>query len=292
MVCRHEFLQYARKLSNNLRGLGRWCSWPFYCSPTHTTRIVVAYRTGSGKLTGLRTVYQQQVCYMQLHNLKRSPQQLFDKDLLYQCKSWCKSGERAILLMDANEHILKGKFNKVLTRTGLDMEEFTHKCWGPNQPYTHINGSIPINGGYKLSEIEVLNVCMLLFLDSPGNHRAFIIDISTRSLLGEFRYKVCRPVSRRLIRSQQHSVDKYNMIVKEQFSQHRIVKPLEAVDKMTPYCGFPSPNFLRAMIIKLYQQMMEIRVHAEKKCRKVLRPDSKSAQQYKCGMTGYTHIFS
>jgi hypothetical protein len=28
------------------------------------------------------------------------------------------------------------------------------------------------------------------------------------------------------------------------------------------------------MIIKLYRQMTEIRVHAEKKCRKILRPDS------------------
>jgi len=28
------------------------------------------------------------------------------------------------------------------------------------------------------------------------------------------------------------------------------------------------------MIIKLYRQMTEIRIHAEKKCRKILRPDS------------------
>ncbi len=141
-------------------------------------------------------MYQQQVWYMQLHNLKGSQQQLFDKDLLYQCKSWCKSEERVILLMDANEHILKEKFNKVLTRTRLDMEEFTHKCWGPNQSYTHINGSIPINGKYKLSEIEVLNVCILPFLDSPGDHCAFIIDISTRSLLDEFCYKVCVTITK------------------------------------------------------------------------------------------------
>ncbi len=165
-------------------------------------------------------MYQQQVCYIQLHNLKGSPQQLFDKDLLYQFKLWHKSGERVILLMDANEHVLKGKFNKALTRTGLDMEEFTHKCWGPNQPYTHISGSIPINGRYKLSEIEVLNVCMLPFLDSPGDHRAFIIDISTRSLLGEFRYKVCHPVSRCLITSQQCSVDEYNRIKQDCLTQN------------------------------------------------------------------------
>jgi hypothetical protein len=48
---------------------------------------------------------------MQLHNLKGSPQQLFDKDLLHQF----------ILLMDAKKHVLKGKLHKVLTRNGLDI---------------------------------------------------------------------------------------------------------------------------------------------------------------------------
>ena len=273
MVCRHEFLQYAQKPSHDFRGLGRWCSWPFFCNPIHSTRIVVAYRTGSGKSKGLRMVYQQQVRYMQLHNISGTPQQLFDKDLLQQCKRWRQSGERIILLMDANEHVLTGRFNRGISRVGLDLEEFTHKCWGAQPPYTHINGSIPIDGGYKSPEIEVLHVCLLPFLDSPGDHRAFIIDISTRLLLGEYRYKVCRPVSRRLIMSQQESVDEYNRIVQEQFDQHRIPERLDAVDKMTRYCGLPTPNFLQAMIIKLYRQMTEIRVHAEKKCRKILRPD-------------------
>jgi hypothetical protein len=62
--------------------------------------------------------------------------------------------------------------------------------------------------------------------------------------------------------------------VREQFEIHRIVKRLNAVDKMTRYCGYPSPNWLRAMIIKLYKQTTEIRVHAEKDCRKILRPES------------------
>jgi hypothetical protein len=45
MVCRSKYLQYARKPSVDPRGLGRWCSWPFYCNPSHVTQIVVAYRT-------------------------------------------------------------------------------------------------------------------------------------------------------------------------------------------------------------------------------------------------------
>ena len=211
---------------------------------------------------------------MQLHNITGTPQQLFGKDLLHQRKLWRKSGERIILLMDANEHVLTGKFNQAITRTGLDLEEFTHKYWGAHQPYTHINGKIPIDGGYKSPEIEVLNVCMLPFLESPGDHCAFTIDISTRSLLGKFQYKVCRPVSRRLITSQQGSVNEYNRIVNVQFSQHQIVERLDAIDKTTMYGRFPSPDYLHAMIIKLYRQMTEIRIHAEKRCRKIMRPDS------------------
>jgi hypothetical protein len=154
------------------------------------------------------------------------------------------------------------------------MEEFSHKCWGLKAPYTHHAGKSPIDGAYKSSEIEIVNLSMLTFADSPGDHRSLCFDISTCSLLGEFKHKICRPVSRRLVTSQQSSVKRYNEIVREQFDIHRIVERMEAVDKMTRYCGYPSLGWLRAMIIKLYKQMTEIRVHAKKNCRKILRPES------------------
>ena len=115
---------------------------------------------------------------------------------------------------------------------------------------------------------------MFTFAESPGDHRSLCFDISTQSLLGKFRYKVCRPVSRRLVTSQQSLVTRYNKIVQDQFELHCIVERLDAVYRMTRYCGNPSPGWLRAMVIKLYRQMKEIRVHAEKKCRKILRPES------------------
>jgi hypothetical protein len=89
---------------------------------------------------------------------------------------------------------------------------------------------------------------MLTFAESPGDHQSLCFDISTRSLLGEFRYKVCRPVSQRLVTSQPDSVRRYNDIVREQFEIHRILERLDAVDKMTRYCGYPSPGWLCAMI--------------------------------------------
>ncbi len=115
---------------------------------------------------------------------------------------------------------------------------------------------------------------MLTFAESPGDHRSLCFNVSTRSLLGDFKHKICHPVSRRLITSQHSSVMQYNEIVRQQFEMHSIVKRMEAMDKMTRYCRYPSPGWLQAMIIKLYKQMTEIRVHAEKNCRKILRPES------------------
>ncbi len=31
MICHSKFIQYARKASADPRGLGRWCSWQFFC---------------------------------------------------------------------------------------------------------------------------------------------------------------------------------------------------------------------------------------------------------------------
>jgi hypothetical protein len=167
------------------------------------------------------------------------------------------------------------------------MEEFSHKCWGPTEPYTHSSGKLPIDGGYKSLEVEIVNLAMLNFAESPGDHRSLLFDVSTSLLLGEFRYKICHPVSRRLVTSQADSVKRYNKIVWEQFKIHRIVGRMDAVDKMMRYCGYPAPRWLQAMIIKLYKQMTEIRTHAKKRCRKILRPEAISAQQFKCGTTGY-----
>ena len=109
MVCQHEFLQYARKPSRDPRGLGRWCSWPFYCNPSHTTRVVVAYRPCRSKVRGLKTVYQQHVCYIQSRGLPLNPIELFDSDLSKQIREWRTSGERIVLLMDVNGHPLHNK---------------------------------------------------------------------------------------------------------------------------------------------------------------------------------------
>jgi hypothetical protein len=184
--------------------------------------------------------------------------------LCKQVKEWRGKGERIILMMNLNDHPMRNKLYTKLKEH--DMMEFTHKCWGPKEPYTHHSGKSPIDGGYKTPEVEIVNLAMLNFAESPGDHRSFILDMSMRSLLGDYRYKICRLVSQRLVTSQGGSMRRYNEIIREQFFIHRIKQRMNTVNNMTRYCGYPSPPWLRSMVINLYKQMMEIRVHAEKHC--------------------------
>ncbi len=139
-----------------------------------------------------------------MRGLNFNPINLFDHDLCKQVKEWRGKGERIILMMDLNNYPMRNKLYTKLNKH--DMTEFTHKCWGPKEPYTHHSGKSPIDGGYKTPEVEIVNLAMLNFAESPGDHWSFILDVSTRSLLGVYRYKICRPVSRRLVTSQGGSV--------------------------------------------------------------------------------------
>ena len=114
MICRSEFIQYARKASVDPRGLGHWCSWQFFCNPNHVSRIVVAYRMSCSKAIGLCKIYQQQLRYIQAHGINCSPVELFDRDLAKQIKEWRKSRERIVLMMDVNDHPLTSKFYQQL----------------------------------------------------------------------------------------------------------------------------------------------------------------------------------
>ncbi len=206
--------------------------------------------------------------------LQKDPVELFDLDLSKQIMELQGAGERIVLVMVLNGHPLHNNLYNQLKECRTEMEEFSHKCWDPKAPYTHPAGNSPIDGAFKSPEVEIVNLSMLTFAESPGDHRSLCFDIFTCSLLGDFKHKICHPVSRRLVTSQQSSVKRYNEIVYEQFKMHCIVERMEAVDRMTRCCGYPSPGWLCAMIIKLYKQMTEIRVHAEKNCRKILRPES------------------
>jgi hypothetical protein len=141
-----------------------------FCNPMHIMRIVIAYRLWASNTEWLKTIYQQHMRYIQSRGLALNPVKLFDHDLSKQIKEWRGKGKWVILMMDINYHPLQNKFYAKLIEQNTDMEEFTHKCWGPKAPYTHHSGKSPIGGGYKTTEVKIVNLAMFTFAESPGDH--------------------------------------------------------------------------------------------------------------------------
>ena len=73
----------------------------------------------------------------------------------------------------------------------------------------------------------------------------------------------------------------YNDIAEKQFEIHNISKRMDAVDKLSRICGKPTPPWLRSTMIKLYKQMDDVRVHAERNCRKFKTPAAEFSPQVK-----------
>ncbi len=111
------------------------------------------------------------------------PGQTVWHDLSKQIKELSKQGKRIILLMDVNNHPLHNKFYTLLNDCRTNMEEFSHKCWGPNELYTYHSGKSLIIGGYKLPEVEFVNRSMLNFVESPGNHSLSLANSGTRFVI-------------------------------------------------------------------------------------------------------------
>ena len=71
-----------------------------------------------------------------MHGLKTTPYNLFWDDLTTQLKRWTAQGDRIVLMMNANEHILTGISRSKLTdyMKELDLEEISHRAWGAEEP--------------------------------------------------------------------------------------------------------------------------------------------------------------
>ena len=272
IVLFNSAIQYANGSAHDHRNLGRWTSWVLSNSPTHRTRVAVAYCPGRSRREGLRTVYQQHLRYIQQHQIQLTPYQLFVDDLTKQVTTWIKAGERLLLFMDANEHITNGLLHAKLTGKDIGLKEVSHRSWGDNPPNTHVNGSIPIDGIFASPDLEIMHCLFLSFHESVGDHRTMIVEISTRSILGQHQSTIVRPTTRRLTTKQPRSVSQYNSCFLNQCHIHRIRDRTTSLATATQSEQYPVSEGTAKKITGLHSQMDEIRARSEKECRRILKP--------------------
>ena len=184
---------------------------------------MVAYRPCKLGGRGPGTVYTQHLTEINTQGLDCSPYQFFVKGLTEALRGWRATGDRLILFIDSNEHVLNGHLAHLLSHPTIAMHEVSHKFWRPGEEHnTHINGSQPIDGVYASPEIDVGSFLSLSFHEGVGDHRTSIIDFTTASMVEMFQGHIVRPTSRRLTTKQSSSVATYNSVLWSQLQSHNI----------------------------------------------------------------------
>jgi hypothetical protein len=182
-----ELVRHMKQTGDDFCSLGRWCSILFYSDPTHRTRFVAAYNVGRQSPKGLKTIYQQQVHHIQTHGLNTSPPRLFLTDFLAQLQVWQRQGDRLLIFMDMNKHVLGGTVGRYLLSMGL--VEAMHQHWGTVEPHIFIGGVDPIDGVWHTPDLEVSALVQLSFHEGLGDHRTVLVNITTQSAIGKHEFR-------------------------------------------------------------------------------------------------------
>ena len=101
LIAFQEMCDLVKKSNNDFRRLGWWSSWLLYINKGNRLRVLVAYTTGRPKREGLKTVYQQQLAYIQDKGLKSNPMRMFETDFHAALRVWRSQGDRLLVIMDA-----------------------------------------------------------------------------------------------------------------------------------------------------------------------------------------------
>ena len=280
MLLLNDIIPYSKKGGKDFRDLGRWVSVILAGSQHHQTRVIQCYGVRPERSTQTGSVYQQHVRYMQETGLEGyTPRQLFEEDFLNQLRVWRMNGDRLIVMMDANEHVLSGRLCRQMTTDGINLREITKEYIGTLCPHTYIDGSQPIDGVWATPDITITGVKWLPFALSPGDHRACIFEFTTLSAIGNTEKRIVYPACRRLTSRNGRSVEHYTEEMLRQFKFHNMEARLDAICSSVDRPDTYPPDGRHPSDI-LDQQLVEIQRHCEKSCRKIYQNDSECSPAF------------
>jgi hypothetical protein len=180
-------------------GLGRWC-WLKVGSGNKRTRIVMAYQPSGSKSTNSAgtTVRKQHKRYFEARGNLRSACTIFFEQLIAQLIVWKHTDSDIVLLGDFNEKVYSGCISKRLSQSDLMFSKQCLQCTGIHIPPTFKDGTIPINAIFVTAGIECIDAYILPHKGGMGNHRCFIVDFISSSIIGTKFPNIVRCSARKL----------------------------------------------------------------------------------------------
>ncbi len=250
----------------DITGLGRWC-WLLLGSGWKKTRIVMAYQPSNSGQSAGTTVKDQQARYFQALGDACSPRTIFFEQLVSQLAIWKTSDNGIILLGDFNEHIYSGCLAKKITADDLNFKEMCHHHTGLHLPPTFRTGSIPIDWIFATSGIQCVNVTLLPHLGGVGDNRCFIIDFSSKSVIGTDFPNIVRAASRKLHCSSKRMIRLYNAELTAKCDEHNM---FGRMDEILPLTDYLETDDFEIIINALDTEFMQLMLHFENEVSKFM----------------------
>ncbi len=102
--------------------------------------------------------------------------------------------------------------------------EFTARQLGA----TYFCGSEPIDGVWTTGDITVTNACVMPVGFGVGDHRLFVIDFATTTLVGSGTTTVVRPTLHRLNKKIFGCAHRYNISLRRNILRHQLLEQMVA----------------------------------------------------------------
>jgi hypothetical protein len=234
-------------------------------------------------------IFQQHLRYIQNTGLPHSPSHLFVIDFIAQLQTWQRQGDRLLIFIDMNEHILRGQLAKYMSKMGLT--EATHSRLGKaNEPHTYFRGTEPIDGVWHSPSLDVVATLQLSFHEGVGNHRTALVEIPTSSAIGKQEFRVVHPAARRLSSGNKKAREKYLAHFERQMEIHRMSERLQECKRQA--IGFPASEVVHEKMQLLDTQVVKIQRGARDNAARYSEGQSRSASQSARSTLGSEHIRS
>jgi hypothetical protein len=123
---------------------------------------------------------------------------MFRTNLISLLCQWNDAGDEIVLLVDFSKNVYSGDLARSLSGEDLRMHELCQCITGLPLPHTYIHGSVPIDAVFCTVGIDGVAVALPPSRFGVGNHRVFMVDVTSASMLGDIFPQVI-PATGRLL---------------------------------------------------------------------------------------------
>jgi hypothetical protein len=224
------------KVGVDTSGLGCW-SWMYVGGGGKQMRIVAVYQPCNPKqrTTVEETVWDQHSCYFEARGEIQDPRTMFKLDFLSLLCPWKAPGNKILLIGDFNKNVYTGLLATALVGEDLQMHELCQRTSGVPLLPTHIHGRIPVDVIYATAGLVCSAVALLPCRMGVGDHKVFIIEIESNSVIGDVFPHVLSTASRLLNCSSNCIKRNYIHVLNQLFNRHLIFKKLLRIDQGSTY---------------------------------------------------------